>query len=200
MVALLLNILLIFTFFFSGYVVQAVKKLISVSTDWFLKLLNLLGVRFKSREETLCMSEEFKNTYKEIKIVKLSKKNIKQQSSIDWVNLIIVFILGLIYVINLKMISGNVITNWMYLGVSQVPLLSSIVVDAAAMNTFFTAGVFSVLTFSVTKVLGRWKATKQQRIEHKQAILKARAVGIMNSKELLDAAKEKDKENEERLK
>jgi len=88
----------------------------------------------------------------------------------------------------------------MYLGVSQVPLLSSFVVDEAAMNTFFTAGVFSVLTFSVTKVLGRWKATKQQRIEHKQAILKARAVGIMNSKELLDAAKEKDKENEERLK
>jgi len=57
------------------------------------------------------MSEEFKNTYKEIHIVKLSKKNIKQQSSIDWVNLIIVFVLGLIYVINLKMISGNVITN-----------------------------------------------------------------------------------------
>ena len=33
MVALILNIIMIFTFFFSGYVVQGVKKFISVSTS-----------------------------------------------------------------------------------------------------------------------------------------------------------------------
>lgn len=199
MIALLLNILLIFTFFLSGYLVQGLKKLISVSTSWLLKLLNVLGIKLKAREESIETSNDFKNTYKEIRIVKLSKKNLKQQSSIDWINLGIFLFLGIVYIINLGAISGNIISNWIYLGVSKVPLLSSLVADEIAMNTFFTAGIFSILTFSLTKVVGRWNATKQQRIEHKQAILKARAVQIMNSKELLDAAKDKDNENLERL-
>lgn len=200
MVALILNIIMIFTFFFSGYVVQGVKKFISVSTSWILKLLSLFGIKLNAREESVYLSEEFRNTYKGIRVVKLSKKNIKQESSIDWVNLGILVTFGIIYLINLKAISGNIITNWMYSWVSLIPLLGSFVADELAMNTFFTAGVFSILTFSATKVVGRWKATKQQRIEHKQAIIKAKAIEAMSSKELLDAARDKDNSNEERLK
>jgi len=68
------------------------------------------------------------------------------------------------------------------------------------MNTFYTATLFSVLSFSATKVLQRWKETKQQRIENKQALLKLRATKLMSSKELLDNAREKDLENYRRLK
>lgn len=200
MIALILNIIMIFTFFFSGYVVQGIKKFISVSTSWFLKLLSLFGIRLKAREESVYLSEEFKNTYKGIRVVKLSKKNIKQQSSIDWINLTILIIFGILYLCNLKALTGNAISNWMYSWVSLIPIVGNFVADELAMNTFFTAGVFSILTFSATKVVGRWKATKQQRIEHKQAILKAKAIEAMSSKELLDAARDKDNDNEERLK
>lgn len=193
MVALLLNILLIFIFFFSGYVVQAVKKLISVSTDWFLKLLNLLGVRFKSREETLCMSEEFKNTYKEIKIVKLSKKNIKQQSSIDWVWFSIFAVSALLLILNF---GSNMISNGLFKLIESWKLVKT----AADMNTFFTATIFSAISFAVSKLLQRWNETKQQRIEAKEAKIKMKALAIMSSKELLTEAKKKDADKYSQLK
>ena len=60
------------------------------------------------------------------------------------------------------------------------------------MNILYTAALFSVLSFALTKVITRWKDTKQQRIEKKQAILKLKASKVMTSKELLDYAKQKD--------
>ena len=56
------------------------------------------------------------------------------------------------------------------------------------------------MSFAATKLLTRWKQTKQNRIERKQALIKARAKELMSSKELLDAAKEKDNFNYQRLK
>lgn len=68
------------------------------------------------------------------------------------------------------------------------------------MNTFYTATLFSVLSFSATKVLARWKETKQQRIENKQALLKLRATKLMTSKELLDEINKKNEEKYKELK
>ena len=66
------------------------------------------------------------------------------------------------------------------------------------MNTLYTATLFSVLSFSASKLLQRWKETKQQRIENREAKIKKEAIELMDSKELVDEAKKKDKINLEK--
>ena len=83
MVNFIVSSLLILLFFLLGHITQAFKKLIGLITKFCLKFLNLFGIKIKKREKHLKQSEDFKQTYKEIRIVKLSKKNIKQKSSID---------------------------------------------------------------------------------------------------------------------
>ena len=68
------------------------------------------------------------------------------------------------------------------------------------MNTMYTALLFSAMSFASTKVLARWKDTKQQRIENKQAKLKQEAIALMSSKELLDSARSKDENTYKQLK
>lgn len=63
------------------------------------------------------------------------------------------------------------------------------------MNTLYTATLFSVLSFSASKILQRWKETKQTRIEHKESKIKEQALLLMDSKELIEQAKKKDLEN-----
>ena len=62
------------------------------------------------------------------------------------------------------------------------------------MNTLYTATFFSILSFSASKILQRWKETKQNRIERKQEKIKLQAGEIMSTKELLDEAKKKDEQ------
>jgi hypothetical protein len=64
----------------------------------------------------------------------------------------------------------------------------------------YTALLFSAMSFAATKVLTRWKDTKQQRIENKQAKIKQEAIALMSSKELLDSARLKDEKNYKELK
>ena len=68
------------------------------------------------------------------------------------------------------------------------------------MNTFYTAALFSVLSFSLSKLLTRWKETKQKRKEAKELKIKKKAIELMSSKELVDEAKKKDIKKEEELK
>ena len=67
------------------------------------------------------------------------------------------------------------------------------------MNTMYTAVMFSIISFSFSKLMFRWRETKQQRIESKQAKIKMEALGYMSSKELLDNAKKKDEEKRKEL-
>jgi len=196
MIAAISTILLVILFFTFGHITQAIKKLLGLVTKWFLKFLSFFGVKIHNKEKSVEVSEEFKKVYKDIKIVKLSKKNIKQQSSIDWVYFSVFIITGLLVIFNLDSVTGNAISNWLFNLISPLGFIKS----ATDMNTFYTATLFSVLSFSATKVLQRWKETKQQRIENKQALLKLRATKLMSSKELLDNAREKDLENYRRLK
>lgn len=194
------TILLIILFFFLGHITQAFKKLIGLITKLGLKFLNLFGIKIKKREKHLKQSKEFRDTYKEIKIVKLSKKNLKQKSSIDYLWLGILIVAGLLVFINFKFIGGggkNLITDWIYdwtngfFGFIKAP---------ADMNTFYTAALFSVLSFSLSKLLTRWKETKQKRKEAKELKIKKKAIELMSSKELVDEAKKKDIKKEEELK
>lgn len=195
MVNAIVTIVLVILFFLLGHIVQAFKKLLGLIISLFLKFLNLFGIKIAKHEKHLKQSKLFEQTYKEIKIVKLSKKNIKQKSSIDFVGLAILIIAGLLVLINFKSVSGNAISNWLF---SIQPIL--LIKTAVDMNTFFTATLFSVLTFAINKILSRWKETKQQRIEAKNLRIKNKALSIMDSKELVDNAKKKDEDKYKELK
>lgn len=195
MIAALITILLTAGFFFSGYIIEAIKYFIKLIVKTSLTLLSFFGVKFKAREKSIKMSSDFKETYKEIKVVKISNKNIKEKSSIDWVYFG-VFIGTLILIIsNLNIISGNMVSNWLFSLIKSWKIIKS----ATDMNTLYTATLFSVLSFSTTRILKRWKETKPQRKERRDNRIKDKAVKLMSSKELLKAAKNKDETKKKSL-
>lgn len=83
MINIFITSILICLFFLLGHIVQSLKKIVSLTISIILKILSLFGIKISLHEKHVKLSEEFKNTYKEIKIVKISKKNIKQKSNID---------------------------------------------------------------------------------------------------------------------
>lgn len=196
MVNLIIGILLAITFFFFGQITQALKKLVSLFTGLLCKFLNLIGIKIKKREPQVKVSEEFKKTYKGIKKVKLSRKNIKQSSSIDWVSLSILGVALILFFFNLGSITGNAISNWLFKLIEKTGFVKT----AIDMNTLYTATIFSVMSFAAGKILNRWKETKQQRIEARQSKIKIEALSHMTSKELVEEAKKKDEEKYKELK
>lgn len=195
MIQIITTILLALTLISFGQITQALKKLVGMITKNFLKLINAFGIKIETKEQGVKVSQEFKDTYKDIRKVKLSKKNIKQKSSIDW-KYFVLLLVGLILVgVNFAAVSGNAISNWVFTIISWTKLVKT----PTDMNTMYTAVMFSIISFSFSKLMFRWKETKQQRIESKQAKIKMEALGYMSSKELLDNAKKKDEEKRKEL-
>lgn len=196
MVNTIITGILIITFFLLGHITQGFKKIISLFTDLFLKFLNLFGIKINRKEKHLKVSKEFKEIYKDIKIVKLSKKNIKQKHSIDIIGLSVLFIALILFIVNA--VTGYAISNWIHSWMSKIPLLNSIL-TRESMNTYYTAVLFSIMSFSISRIINRWKETKQQRIEAKNAKIKKLAIDLMDSKELVDQAKKKDENKRKEL-
>lgn len=189
MIKIIVSALLVILFLFTGKIIQGLKKLVNLIVSNLMKLLSFFGIKIAKKEKSIKISEEFKNTYKEIKVVKLSKKNLKEQSSIDWVWFGILVVAGLLVLFNMKFIFGtNVISDWIFSIIKNLKFVKT----AQDMNTLYTATLFSVLSFSASKILQRWKETKQQRIEARQSKIKRQALEMMTSKELVDEARKKD--------
>ena len=196
MVNTIITGILIITFFLLCHITQGFKKIISLFTNLILKFLNLFGIKINRKEKHLKVSKEFKETYKDIKIVKLSKKNIKQKHSIDIIGLSVLFIALILFIVNA--VTGYAISNWIHSWMSKIPLLNSIL-TRESMNTYYTAVLFSIMSFSISRIINRWKETKQQRIEAKNAKIKKLAIDLMDSKELVDQAKKKDENKRKEL-
>ena len=179
MISIISTTLLIIVFILFGHIIQAIKKAIGLITSTFLKILSIFGIRLRKKEKHLKVSDEFRQTYKEIKVVKLSKKNIKQQSSIDWVNFSLLVVCALLFVINA--LTNKSISYCIFTCLPTFGFIKS----AIDMNTMYTALLFSAMSFATTKVLTRWKETKQQRVENKEAKVRQKAITLMSSKELL---------------
>ena len=111
MINAIITLILVITFFLSGYITQGLKKLVKLLTKLILQILSFFGIKFSNKEKSLKMSQEFKNTYKEIKIVKISNKNIKDKSSIDYINLGLFLASLLLIILNLNVVTGNAISN-----------------------------------------------------------------------------------------
>lgn len=199
MISIILTSILILIFLFSGHLIDGLKKLVKLITSSLLKILNFFGIKLKNKEKSIKVSREFKQTYKDIKIVKLSNKNLKQVSSIDYVYLTIFLIAVILVVVNFGAISGNAITNWLYNNIIQPTFLGKFITSATNMNTLYTAMLFSILTFSSNRVIKRWRDTKQYRVEAHNEKIKNKAKELMTEKELLNAARDKTEQKEKDL-
>ena len=195
MIKLITTLLLALNLISFNQITQALKKILGLLTKMVLKFINLLGIKIYKKEHCVKTSPEFKKTYKDIKKVKLSKKNVKQKSSIDWVGVGILSIAGLLIILNMNNISGNAISNWIFHLIAF-----KFVKTEVDMNVMYTAVLFSTLSFAANRILTRWKQTKQQRKENKKMKLKIEALKYMDSKELLDNARKKDEEKRKELK
>lgn len=167
-----------------GYLSEAFKRLLKVITEVILWVLNLLGI--KTHTKTLKVSKEFKETYKDIHIVKMRKN--KQLTCIHWVYFSVLLISLLLIFLNLQVITNNAISNFIYNIIKPLGIVKS----SADMNVFYTAILFSIMSFSLSKVLDRWKLTKPQRTDAKNIKIKEKAKELMSTKELLTSAREKD--------
>lgn len=193
---IIISLLLIFFLVFLGQITYALRKFLGLITTLLLKLLSFFGIRINRKEKQVKVSNEFRETFKEIRMVKKANKNLSTLSSIDYKYLLTFIIALLLVIINFNSVSGNAISNWIYDLFKPLGIITS-KNDA---NVFFTAILFSIISFSLTRLLTRWKETKQQRKEKKINKLKQRAVSEMDSKELLDAAKLKNEESYKGLK
>lgn len=179
----------------SGYIIQALMKLVGFIVKILLIIASFFKIRINVREKSITMSDDFKRTYKGITRLKLSDKNLKPKASIDWFNLGVVISSVILIIVNLGVVSGNVISKILYNAVAGLNLVPTV----QDMNTLFTAVIFSLLSFSASKVLQRWKATKQARLERKHEKLKRKAVDVLSTKDLLEAVNKRDEKKKKEL-
>ena len=72
MISLLATILLIIFLFFSGKVIESIKRLLTLIANLFLRFINLLGINVKEHEKRVKVSDKFKEINKDVKVVRKS--------------------------------------------------------------------------------------------------------------------------------
>lgn len=191
MISALTAVAVIVSFLLSGYIFQALKRIAMFAVRVFFWVLSFFRIKVYNKEKPIQMSADFNKAYPEIRKVKISNKNIKLKSSIDWINLCLFLACLVLIISNFNFLTGNMVSNALYELVKGWRLIPT----AQDMNTLFTATVFSGLSFSATKIFQRWRETKAQRLERKNNKIKKKAVALMSTKELLSEAKKKDDNN-----
>lgn len=201
----MVNLIVIFlcaTFFLlSGNIIQFIKRILQIITELVLRLLSLIGIKINLKESKIKPSKQFRYTFPDIKIVKKSRQNIKIKPSINKISLILLILSLTSIIINLDIVSGNMISRLLYnLDIENVKVFQIFMASQKDMDVTLTAVMFSVLSFSASKLISQWKETAKFRRARKEAKQKEKAISIMSSKELLDAAKNKDTTKYQKLK
>lgn len=178
---------MIFLFFFQGQLFEVLRRIISLIIEVTFKFLNLLGIRIKRSEHKLRVSKNFKNTFKEIKVVRESKENTKLKSSINIPALVIFGFSLAIIIINLN---NGVVANWLY----SIEWIQQIFNSKQSVDTMITATTFSFISLSLSTILRQWKETKKYRIAKREMRERNKIAKAMSSKDLLDLAKSKDQQ------
>lgn len=186
--------LLIIVLFATGKMFEAIKRFLVLLLDIVFKILNLFGFQINVREPLVRTSRVFNKTFKDIRIVKRSKHNNKITPSIN-IFALIIFVLSVFVVVTNLMYNGW-ISTWLY----NKGFLNFIVKTQENMDTTFIAVMFSVISFSLSKLIHQWKDTSKYRKAKKEMRQKNRVLSKMSSKELLDVAKQKDVSKVEELK
>lgn len=186
MIDIIIGFFIALFFFLLGSTTQAWKKFVGVITKVFCKIFN---IKLDKNEK---ISQEFKNTYKDIKTVKKSNIGLKKVRSINITALIIWLISITLIIVNLDVISGNIITNWLFTFLEPLKIFAKGAID---LNTTYTAIMFTLFSFSASKLISQWKVTKAMRKEKRINKAKELALKNMSSTELVEEAKKKDKIN-----
>lgn len=136
------------------------------------------------------MSKKFKSTFKDISEVRESKENIKLKPS---VNLIAIVILGICLIsLIITFVKGDQIAEYVY----SIEWVKNIkILNKTNIGTAINSILIAAISFSASKLVIQWKETKKDRAIKKEMALKAKALSLLSSKELLDEAKKKDKQN-----
>lgn len=186
--------LLIIVLFATGKMFEAIKRFLVLLLDIVFKILNLFGFQINVREPLVRTSRVFNKTFKDIRIVKRSKHNNKITPSIN-IFALIIFVLSVFVVVTNLMYNGW-ISTWLY----NNGFLNFIIKTQENMDTTFIAVMFSIISFSLSKLIHQWKDTSKYRKAKKEMRQKNRVLSKMSSKELLDVAKQKDVSKVEELK
>lgn len=196
MISVATSLLFIILLFLSGKLFECVKYILKFVATVGLKLLNLIGIKVELKEPRIRTSRAFKKAFQEIKVVRKSKNNIKIKPSINISALVILICaIGLI-ILNLDVVSGNIVTNWLF----EINPLSFLIATTEDMNVMFTAVMFSMVSFSLSKLLNQWKETKKYREAKKDIKLKNYVISKTSTKELLDSLKKRDQQKYEEVK
>lgn len=189
-IELIVGLFIAFSMFLAGFSLQTVKKLVKVIVAFICSLLNKIGIKINYRERNLRVDKVVFSDYEEIKEVKRGALGMRKKRSVNVFALILVFIAAALIVLNLKVVSNNMITNWL----SDLVAKMNINIGSIDMNTIYTAAVFSVLSFGLTKLLAQWRETSSIRKEKSHQRRKKRLLAEMTSEELITEAEKKDKE------
>ena len=195
MISAIVSFGMIVLLFLSGRIYESVIRLLMLFVDIFLKILNLFGIHINTKERKIKTSRKFKQTFKDIKVVKKSKENNKIKPSINIIALVLLVLSITIVVINLNVVSGNFITAWLF---AHNPL-PSFIPTQESMDVTLTAILFSIIAFSISKLISQWKETAKFRKARREMRNREKVLCNMSAKELLDAAKIKDKDGYDRL-
>lgn len=159
--------------------------------DILLKILNLFGIRVNTKEYRIRTSYKFKETFKDIRVVKKSKQNYKIKSSINYIALSLFLLSISIVIINLQVVSGNFITAWLF----EHNPFPALITTQETMDITLIAVLFSIMSFSLSKIIDQWKETAKFRKTKQEMRSKQEVLSRLSAKDLLDAAKQKDLEN-----
>ena len=157
-------------------------------TDMILKLLNIFGIKINTKEYRIKTSHEFKQTFKDIKIVKKSKENKKIKPSINLIALIMLIISVVTVIINLNIVSGNIISVWLF----KHNLFPLFIKSQESMDVTLTTILFSIIAFSISKLINQQKETAKFRDAKREMCKREKLLYKMSAKELLDIVKQKD--------
>lgn len=161
-------------FLLSGSIIEFIKRIFHIIITIILKLLNLLGIKLNNIEGRILTSKEFKATFPDIKMVNKSTKNIRTKPSINLIALLLFIISLALIIINLDVISNNVVSKWLYnLHIEDTRVVNVFLISSQKdMDIVFTAVMFSMVSFSTSKLINQWKETVKFRQAKKEMKLK----------------------------
>lgn len=195
MVSAVVTFGMIFLLISSGRLFDGVKRLIQLFIDIFLKIGNACGLKISKTEKRIHVTRQFKNTFKDIRVVKKSKQNNKLKPSINIFALLLFILAVTLIICNLEAVSGNAISIWLF---DNNPF-PQFITSQRNMDMTFTASLFSVVTFSVSKLINQWKETKKDRKARREVKKQRKILKNISSKDLIDIAKAKDLERYDQL-
>ena len=111
MASLLIGIAIAAALFLIGNLTQAIKKLVSTITTLFCRLFRIQNFLLFEKERTVHTSKEFKEQFKEIRVVKKSNQNLRIKRSINYTAMVGFIISVALIIANLDIVSGNAISN-----------------------------------------------------------------------------------------